>query len=223
MSKRNRAAKAQPDKKVQPRSKQTVVEARADDLAGLTQLPGGLIATAAVGTLQAQAAWLGDARFQTIQRQILAVHIGRVQGNQHLQRVVASLGHNEKRASYQPRVVSRPIQASTAPAHVLQGATSQSAEAASSPRRELSLGERAKKWAFENALSAAGVDKKQVMGLINQAGGAVMEIIEHPGRFVNTLIQALKQGFLQFKANIGKHLKAGLMGWLFGTLSKAGI
>jgi hypothetical protein len=102
MSKRKRAAKAQPDRKVRPRFKLTVVEARTDDLAGLAQRPGGLIATAAVGTLQAQAARLGDAHFQTVQRQILAVHIGRMQGNQHLQRVVACLKRGEKGADPKP-------------------------------------------------------------------------------------------------------------------------
>jgi len=98
MSKRNRGAKAQPDKKVRHRFKQTVVEARADDRAGLAQQPGGLIATAAVGTLQAQAARLGDAHFQTVQRQLLAVHIGRTQGNQHLQGAVACLKRDERGA-----------------------------------------------------------------------------------------------------------------------------
>jgi hypothetical protein len=100
MSKRNRAAKAQPDKKIQPRFKQTVVEARADDLAGLAQRPGSLIATAAVGTLQAQAARLGDARLHTVQRQALATKIGRIQGNQHLQRVIATLKDDGQRGPY---------------------------------------------------------------------------------------------------------------------------
>jgi peptidoglycan hydrolase-like protein with peptidoglycan-binding domain len=102
MSKQNRAAKAQLDKKVWPRFKQTVVEAWADDPAGLAQQPGGLIATAAVGTLQAQAARLGDARLQTVQRQTLAAQIGRVQGNQHLQKVVACLKRDERGADPKP-------------------------------------------------------------------------------------------------------------------------
>jgi peptidoglycan hydrolase-like protein with peptidoglycan-binding domain len=102
MSKRNRAAKAQPERKVQPRSKQTVVEARGGDLAGLAQWPGSLIATAAVGTLQAQAARLGDTRLHTVQRQALAAQIGRVQGNQHLQRVVACLKRDEREADPKP-------------------------------------------------------------------------------------------------------------------------
>jgi peptidoglycan hydrolase-like protein with peptidoglycan-binding domain len=102
MSKRNRAAKAQPDKTVQPRFSPTIAEARTEDLAGLAQLPGSLIATAAVGTLQAQAVRLGDTRLQTVQRQVLAVHIGRVQGNQHLQRVVACLKRDERGADPKP-------------------------------------------------------------------------------------------------------------------------
>jgi hypothetical protein len=78
-------SKAQPDKKVRRRFNPTVAEARTDDLAGLAQLPGGLIATAAVGTLQA-----------------LAAQIGRVQGNQHLQRVVACLKRDEREADPKP-------------------------------------------------------------------------------------------------------------------------
>ena len=89
--------------------------------------------------------------------------------------------------------------------------------------QRLSWWQRAKKWAFEKALGAVGVDKEAVMGLINRAGSAVMEIVYHPGRFVNTLIRAVTQGFRQFLAHIGKYLKAGLMGWLFGAMAKSGL
>ena len=89
--------------------------------------------------------------------------------------------------------------------------------------QRLSWWQRAKKWAFEKALSAAGVDREAVMGLIGRAGDAIMQIIYHPGRFVNTLIRAVTQGFRQFMTNIAKYLKAGIIGWLFGTMAKAGL
>lgn len=88
---------------------------------------------------------------------------------------------------------------------------------------KLSWWERKKKGMIEDALAYAGVPKDQVAGLINKAGSAIMQIIQEPGRFVNTLIKAVGQGFRRFKDNIGKHLKAGLMGWLFGEIASAGI
>jgi hypothetical protein len=62
MAKQNQAAEAQSDKKSRPKVKPTVVEERSDDLAGLAQLPGGPIAAAGDGTIQAQTARLGDPR-----------------------------------------------------------------------------------------------------------------------------------------------------------------
>lgn len=43
------------------------------------------------GTIQAQAARLGDSRLQTVQRQKMATQIGRRQGNGHLKRVISGL------------------------------------------------------------------------------------------------------------------------------------
>jgi predicted secreted Zn-dependent protease len=45
------------------------------------------------GSVEAQTTWLGDSRLQNAQRQALAAQIGQRQGNQHLQMVVASMGH----------------------------------------------------------------------------------------------------------------------------------
>jgi len=100
-----------------------------------------------------------------------------------------------------------------------QPATTESA----APKQNLSLFERGAVWLFEKALGAAGIDQKQIMGLVNRAGSAFMQIIQHPGRFLSTIIKALGQGFAQFKDNIGKHLLSGLMEWLFGAVAKAGI
>ncbi len=79
------------------------------------------------------------------------------------------------------------------------------------------------KAAFTKALKMAGVDASKVWKLLGQAGKAIFKIFKHPGRFLKTLIKAVGQGFRQFRDNVGKHLKAGLMEWLFGTMSKAGI
>ncbi|MCP4711172.1 MAG: hypothetical protein GY869_21340, partial [Planctomycetes bacterium] len=104
MTKQNRAAEAKSDKKSRPKVKPPVVEKLTDDLAGLVQLPGGSIAAADGGTIEAQAARLGDMRLQTVQRQALAAEIGRVQGNRHLQRVVTSVRSEVETVSYQSNI-----------------------------------------------------------------------------------------------------------------------
>lgn len=52
---------------------------------------------------------------------------------------------------------------------------------------------------------------------------AVDDISADPVRFLNTLIAALKNGFLGFLDNIATHLVAGLTAWLFRGLSSLGI
>lgn len=79
------------------------------------------------------------------------------------------------------------------------------------------------RWAFENAMRLAGVPVNVVMNLVERAGSAITEIFNNPGRFVNTLVTSVRRGFEQFVGNIARHLQAGLMGWLFGTLARAGI
>jgi hypothetical protein len=92
MAKHHRAAEDKSDKKGRPETKLVIVTKPAGALAsGLAEFPAGPIGAADGGTIQAQAAQLGDLRLQSAQRQALAAQIGRVQGNQHLQRVVASL------------------------------------------------------------------------------------------------------------------------------------
>jgi hypothetical protein len=88
VARQNKAVKAHSDEKSRAKVKRTVVEKLSDDLAGLAQLPGGPIA--AVGGSTIQAARLGDVRLQTVQRQALAAQIGQMQGNRHLQKVIAS-------------------------------------------------------------------------------------------------------------------------------------
>lgn len=62
-----------------------------------TKSPDDLLGIAEDASIQAQASYLNDTRFQTIQRQAMAAQIGQVQGNRHLQRVISSLGqHNRK-------------------------------------------------------------------------------------------------------------------------------
>ncbi|MEW5958058.1 MAG: hypothetical protein AB1801_10065 [Chloroflexota bacterium] len=97
MPKQNRAAETKSDQKSRPKLKPSLVEELTDDVAGLAQLPGSPVAAVGDGTIQTQAAWLGNPRLQNTQRQAMAAQIGRVQGNGQLQRVVASMkGEGER-------------------------------------------------------------------------------------------------------------------------------
>lgn len=62
-----------------------------------------------------------------------------------------------------------------------------------------------------------------VVPWLKKAGGAFSNILQNPIGFVGNLVQAAKQGFMKFAANIGKHLKQALINWLMGSLAGAGV
>ncbi|HEY9802999.1 MAG TPA: DUF4157 domain-containing protein, partial [Leptolyngbyaceae cyanobacterium] len=64
---------------------------------------------------------------------------------------------------------------------------------------------------------------KMLLEVLARVAGVVGQILKDPIGFLGNLIQAVKQGFLNFMKNIGKHLQAGLIGWLTGTMAEAGI
>ncbi|NEQ98562.1 MAG: DUF4157 domain-containing protein [Cyanothece sp. SIO2G6] len=76
---------------------------------------------------------------------------------------------------------------------------------------------------FQGAMKLAGSAGQKVMGILKRAGGLIGNIIKNPVGFVGNLVKAIKGGFQKFAANIGTHLKTGLMGWLFGALAGAGL
>src|SRR5262249_37247061 len=57
------------------------------------------------------------------------------------------------------------------------------------------------------------------MSYVKRTGAALKSILKNPLPFVGNLVQAAKLGFLNFAANFGGHLKAGLIDWLTGSLS----
>jgi hypothetical protein len=65
--------------------------------------------------------------------------------------------------------------------------------------------------------------KNMLMGILRKAAGVIELIIKDPIQFLKNLIGGLKQGFLNFKANIGKHLQQGLMNFLTGAVGNTGI
>ncbi len=78
---------AQPDHKNGHKPAPVVVQQSAGDFAGVAELPGEMVGAHGEG-IQEQAARLNDARLQAVQRQKMATQIGKMQGNQHLQRVI---------------------------------------------------------------------------------------------------------------------------------------
>lgn len=68
------------------------------------------------------------------------------------------------------------------------------------------------------ALKLAGPWGEKVWGIIQRAGSVLMTILKDPLGFAKNLFSAVLTGFKQFGKNIWTHIKAGLLGWLFGTI-----
>lgn len=73
------------------------------------------------------------------------------------------------------------------------------------------------------ALKLAGNRADQVWGILQKAGQSISFILDDPLEFAKNLVKAVVGGFQQFSSRILEHLKKGLLGWLFGSLDKAGI
>jgi hypothetical protein len=56
------------------------------------------------------------------------------------------------------------------------------------------------------------------LGYIRRTGSALRSILENPLPFMRNLLRAAKEGFERFATNLPAHLRAGLIGWLTGTL-----
>lgn len=88
------------------------------------------------------------------------------------------------------------------------------------------IGRAAKKvieFIFEGAMIIAGPVGQQVADGFRRAKGAIDKIIADPLAFVTNLLAAIVAGFKLFSKNILVHLKQGLIAWLTGALTGAGI
>ncbi|WP_216870682.1 hypothetical protein [Modestobacter excelsi] len=65
--------------------------------------------------------------------------------------------------------------------------------------------------------------KDMLLGVLARAAGVVSDIIHDPIGFLGNLVSAVMLGLKNFMANIGTHLQKGLMDWIFGALSGAGL
>ena len=65
--------------------------------------------------------------------------------------------------------------------------------------------------------------KEMLQKVLAKVADVVGKIIKDPIGFLGNLVKGLKQGFDNFAGNIGKHLQAGLIGWLTGAMGGVGI
>ncbi len=65
--------------------------------------------------------------------------------------------------------------------------------------------------------------KDMLLGVLAKAASAVAAIIRDPIGFLGKLVGAVGAGLRAFLANIGEHLKKGLVGWLTGAMAGAGL
>jgi hypothetical protein len=65
--------------------------------------------------------------------------------------------------------------------------------------------------------------KRLLLAVLAKAGQAVLLILKDPIGFLGNLVRAVGAGLRQFLANIGTHLQQGIMSWLLGRTTEAGL
>jgi Domain of unknown function (DUF4157) len=76
---------------------------------------------------------------------------------------------------------------------------------------------------FKWALEKAGYAPDKLMEIINKGKAVIKAIVTSPGQFFGNLAKAVKGGVESFKNNIQQHLIKGVVGWLTGAMSDAGL
>jgi hypothetical protein len=89
MAPQSKVTEAQPGRKNGQKPQPAVLPQQASQFAEVEEWPGSLLGVQGSPNIDAQAGRLADTRFQTAQRRAMAGQIGQVQGNHHLQRVLA--------------------------------------------------------------------------------------------------------------------------------------
>lgn len=79
-------------------------------------------------------------------------------------------------------------------------------------------------WTFFSALlELLGIPPQLVTNILRNAINVFSSILQDPVGFLINLLRAVKEGFIKFFGNIGRHLLDGVMGWLFGQVQEAGL
>ncbi|MGL4597947.1 MAG: phage tail protein, partial [Bacteroidia bacterium] len=73
---------------------------------------------------------------------------------------------------------------------------------------------------YEAVMGAGGA---MVLSIIKKSQATFKTIIQNPVGFLGNLVTAVGMGIRKFSGNILKHLQTGVITWLTGTLTKAGV
>jgi hypothetical protein len=73
---------------------------------------------------------------------------------------------------------------------------------------------------YEAVMGAGGA---MVLSIIKKSQATFKTIIQNPVGFLGNLVRAVGMGIRQFSGNILRHLQTGVITWLTGTLTKAGV
>ncbi len=73
---------------------------------------------------------------------------------------------------------------------------------------------------FEAVMGAGGA---RVLAILRRARATFLTIVQNPVGFLRNLLGAIGQGVRQFSANILRHLRDGVIGWLAGPVARAGV
>ena len=80
-----------------------------------------------------------------------------------------------------------------------------------------------KKFIFEGVIRMSGKMGEKVLAFIQKSGKFLDKIFDDPGQFARNMLTAVINGFIKFNEKIGHHLKAGLLAFIFGSVSKKGV
>jgi len=76
---------------------------------------------------------------------------------------------------------------------------------------------------FKLILAALNIPLELVTGIISKAAAARDMILKDPLGFLGNMLQAIKQGFIQFGKKIWAHLADSIVNWLRGVIESAGL
>lgn len=71
---------------------------------------------------------------------------------------------------------------------------------------------------IESTLRLLGISPEMFYSFVGKTADTLKIIIDAPGAFLGNCVDAVKKGFDLFADNFLKHLKAGIIGWLTGSL-----
>ena len=87
----------------------------------------------------------------------------------------------------------------------------------------LSVKDKVLEFVLKGALKLAGPFAEKVWGVLKSAGQTLSTILEDPLAFAKNLFKSVAKGFGLFFGNFLKHLKKGLLGFIFGALDGVDI